>query len=816
MSDLQARFSFSENCCYDMASSTILDMYGGKVIKYTPLSAKESCVLGKLILAYPGSVAKEALCAAINARSDEAEVRRVINDLKKRHGQLKLWIPRARDGEYRLQEPAVSTGTTTSEPTPAQAPSCVLKSTGICVRPNFVREARAQVFEQLDEAFRDSHIVFLQGIGGIGKSETAKHWALQKKKEGLFDTVVFAQLNSETNNSNVQSLIADDTIFVLAGVFRSRDEDESTADYFHRKLAKIKQVTDERTLIIIDNYDIDDQQMALLFTGSYRLLITTRNQQSGYDFPIIPVSDIQEPQHLKEVFFRNLGGERDDISLDDPYIEKLFALVSNHTLTIEIIAKALINSADTPRTLYRKIENPEQHALIRHVDGVVERNFSEDPLSPFEYIRRLFSLSRLEQDSNFEYMAQVLVFMAAMPTRGIELSLLNRWSDSRIIRARNSLVRKSWLRQDLINGQRIVSMHPLIREIVWSELEPSLEKCSSIIDLFILEDSEYIDFLHNQPRNIKDKYEQIGLSLLSAFPIHDSTMFDFYIKLQRIFHTCASSPAALQLTKRMKTVLEQENKTSTWQYGYINYRIGSVYSWIFRDRSKGSAYFQAGLEKMRELARTNEQKMWLALCYREVVSLDCRNEYLFQQHDPSHINALEQLLDSGEALVQELQQNGFNKTNLDLYFGTVCVWRSRIAICRGSFDLATTLIDTAESEFIRFGYPNVLDKAAIADVRALICAMQGAYDRQIAFLKEATTVFEDGYGEVHRSSMERALTLATAYQNNNQPHEAIRVLRHYGKVALDMLGEEDNLTIALRNQLEQLQTPHPSQEVLNP
>lgn len=816
--DLARQFRFSEDCYFDMVANTMVDMQHGKIVDNTIIYGNELIVLKMLIQEYPGAVSKERLFAAINTGSDDSEVRRVISDLKKRHALLAAWIPKAKSGEYRLLDPLLPVEKlrrkTIEVPSPMEQ-TCVLKSTGICVRPNFVKEARQDIFTALDESFDESHVVFLQGIGGIGKSEAAKHWALEKKKERLFDTVVFAQLNSESENSNVQSLVADDTVFVIAGAFRSRDEEESTDAYFQRKLAKIKQITDERTLIIIDNYDIDDPKLAELFTGPYRLLVTTRNKQAGYDFPLIPVTEIQEAEYLKDIFFKNLGDERDDIDREDPYIEKLFALVSNHTLTIEILAKALVNSSDTPETLYQKIGDPEQHILMHNVEGMVVRNFSEKALTPYECIRLLFNLSRLEQDEDFEYKSQVLVFLAAMPIRGIELSLFKKWSDSQIIRAKNSLVQKSWLRQDTVMGVKLISMHPLIREIVWRELKPTLEKCGLIIDRITQDDYLQTDWLYHQPRKTKDQYERIAVSLLTAFPVCDLSGFDFYITIQRIFHTCTFfnstySIFALELPCKMKAILEQHNQTSTWLYGYLNYRIGIVYSWIFRDCRKGTPYLLNGNKQMAACAQTNEEKMWLAFSYREIACLNCRDEYLFDTHIPyssSQIEQIEQSLDNGEKLISELQMDGCSKINMDVYHGTICVWRSKIAIFRGNLALATTLIDEAESEFIRFGYPNVMDKAAVADVRARICAMQGAYNDEVKFLTEAVRVFESGHSNYHRASIERAIRLATAYRNNHLPEEAIRVLVHYLKIAEEMLGMDATFTVTIRNQLKQLKEP---------
>lgn len=797
-------FCFSSHSYFDLITNTIVDTNNGIAEKYTPVSGAECSVLRRLINEYPHSVPKEQLCTEISAACSEAEVRRVIDKLRKHHPQLNIWIPRARQGEYRLLEPAAPARQKASRTHSVPHVSCILKNTGICVRPHFVHAAREDVFCQLDDAFLDNHVVFLHGIGGIGKSEIAKHWALQKKREGIFDTVVFAQLNTDTNSSNVLSLITNDTVFVIGGDYHYRDEEETIEDYFQRKLAKIKQITDERTLIIVDNYDIDDPMMAVLFTGTYRLLVTTRNKPGGFDFPIISVPEIQEIHHLKQIFFNNLDGNREDIQTDDPYIEKLFSLVANHTLAVEIIAKSLVNSTDTPGSLYQKINSPAHHALIQNVDGVVERNFSDEPQSAFDCIRLLFSLSRLENDSDYEYKSQVLVFLAAMPTRGIELSLFKKWSDSRILRAKNSLVHKSWLRQDTVKGVTLISMHPLIREIVWHDLEPSPEKCSILINNLIHDDCLYIDGLYHQTKKIKDQYEQIALHLLSAFPVRDSSGYEFHIRLQRIFSSCANSDIAFSLINQLKTVLEQEEQTNTWKYGFINYRIASVHATLRRDRESSLVYFSNAEKLLLSAANTNEEKMWLALMYRERASTDCQDGNLFMPHPPSYTAAIEKWLCKGEALITEIKQNGFSNVNISVYYGTLCVWRSKLELYRGNLDRADELIDMAESEFARNDYVNAIDKTAVEDIRAMIYQARGEYDKQITSLLKGIRVFVNGFSEYHRASIDRAIKLAQAYQNNNQPAEAIEILTHYQKIAEEMLGEDAMLTVTIREQLNRL------------
>ncbi len=489
-------FLLSDNCFIDTVNGQIIDTYNGEMVSRVNITAAEWRVLSLLVSRYPNGVSIDEISTAAEVNFDD--VRKKILSLKKSHPQLSRWIPRCANGRYRLEPPMEQGAPVKAEPFAGNLQpesqgrtkeiervslnDCALRSTRICPRPNFVHEAREEVFTLTDRAFADSHVVFLQGMGGIGKSETAKQWAL--RRQDRYDTVVFAQLDAGKNKNSVMSLVNDDSIFVINGDFTDRSEylfktgrEESPEDYFRRKLGKIKEISDERTLIIIDNYDIYDECLTELFDGNYHLLITTRNEYHGHDFPVIKVREITDSDHLKSIFFRNLESRRPDISYNDPWIEQLFVLVSNHTLAVEIIAKSLMNSKETPESVCRRMSAGGSGVSLHEVEGHVRRTHSGSAMTPFQCISLLFDLSKLEYDSGYEYMAQVLSFMALMPTRGIAMWLLRECSSSQTLEALDLLVEKSWLREETVNDMQQVSMHPLIREIVWRELKPSYETC---------------------------------------------------------------------------------------------------------------------------------------------------------------------------------------------------------------------------------------------------------------------------------------------------------------------------------------------------
>ena len=97
-----------------------------------------------------------------------------------------------------------------------------------------------------------------------------------------------------------------------------------------------------------------------------------------------------------------------------------------------------------------------------------------------------------------------------------------------------------------------------------------------------------------------------------------------------------------------------------------------------------------------------------------------------------------------------------------------------------------------------------MDKSAILEIKSLICSVKGEYGQEVTYLKQAIKIDVDGFGEYRCRVIELILRLATAYQNNQQPGEAVKVLTHYQKIAEEMLGMDAPLSAAIRNQLMQL------------
>lgn len=200
--------------------------------------------------------------------------------------------------------------------------------------PNIIPKSifcgREDVLEEIHNRFQNSgNVLFLYGIGGIGKTQIAKQYAKMHKND--YDTIIYA-----TYNGSIKDEIMAETPFTIEPAVNrytlSDGTKESDEAFFNRKLEKIQKISTERTLIILDNFDVEeDENLPLLMNGRYRLLITTRFDFSRF-YPTVRINPIVSMESLKEIFMKNYQGY--DVEEDDPNLVDLIELVNRHTYTM--------------------------------------------------------------------------------------------------------------------------------------------------------------------------------------------------------------------------------------------------------------------------------------------------------------------------------------------------------------------------------------------------------------------------------------------------------------------------------------------------
>ncbi len=427
------------------------------------------------------------------------------------------------------------------------------------ITPKKIFLGRDDVLTQIDENFKNGeNVQFLYGIGGIGKTQIAKQYAKRHKND--YDTIVYT-----TYNESLKNTVISENSFVLEPEMTrftmSDGSKESDVDFFKRKLDKIKKISDNKTLIVIDNFDtVSDENLNDLISGDYHLIITTRNDFSRL-FPTVKIDAIQSMEHLKEIFMQNYSGY--DVEYDDPDLDKLIELVNRHTYTVELLAQHMENSGQTPSEMLKALEKEGILSLSQEVmsENMKKQTAYENLLKMF----KLFSLSQEEKD--------VLMYLSFMPIEGVNVRNFREWANLDSTKIIKDLETKSWI----VKNTEGIALHPIIKEVVKHEITASEENCAEFIARFTdaIEDKK----TWGMKKSEKDRFALITKGILERFDkITDKTEM-FYYQATNLFSFAVDTEFALTLAKRIYDYYKQTKGDICFETARSAFKIGWLYTY---------------------------------------------------------------------------------------------------------------------------------------------------------------------------------------------------------------------------------------------
>lgn len=373
---------------------------------------------------------------------------------------------------------------------------------------------REEEIEELHSLLQEDNVVFLQGMGGIGKSEIAKGYA--KKYEKEYDSVIFMNYRG----SIIDMVSGDDlqiTNFVRTMNFG--EDAESSYDFFKRKLNTLKELSDEKVLLIVDNFDVEeDENMYDLIEGPYKIIFTTRYEHS--DYATLLIEKIKDFSNVRYIFEKNYGKKISE--KDSAMIDEILHLVNCHTITVELIAKQMKVSHKTPEKMLSLLKEGGVNTKLKEK---VKREGLGNARSSFDFIRDLFTLSNLSEKEK-----EIMKLMCMLPFSGMDISWFAELLNLEDFDVLNSLIAKSWIILD--EESDYVKIHPIIYDVVKEELKPDPVSCYDYIHAlwkdvrgmwnFDLEDRDqkwpYVDFLlQKYPNPVKELWYEYASFLNIAW-----------------------------------------------------------------------------------------------------------------------------------------------------------------------------------------------------------------------------------------------------------------------------------------------------------
>lgn len=606
------------------------------------------------------------------------------------------------------------------------------------VLPKRIFCGREKELEEIKQVFDSGErILFLQGIGGIGKTEIAKQYAKRNKTQ--YDTIIYA-----TYNTTVVELVSSQASFKIDPQFPrqvlSDGTQESDISYFKRKLDLIREITNERTLIIIDNFDVmDDEYFSDLTNAKYKLLITTRCNYSRY-YPSIKIEPLDNIEQLKHIFLDNYEGYM--VDEDDPHLEELILLVNKHTYTIELIAQHMENSGQTVEEMIDVLKKQGIVSLSEEV-----RSSSEKSQVAYENLLKMFKVFNLDEEDK-----GVLKVLSLMPLSGIDVKDLRNLMGVQALKSLRNLESRSWTTMSS-NG---VALHPIIRDVVRHELPVTFEEVKPFIDAFnetIKEDKSW-----HYPMSVKSYYADICSEIINVFNEINEQTAPLYKNAEILFSFGVKPGQAIEIAKRLLEYYGAKEGNNTYTCGYYSFQIGWTY--LFNLQLADS------IQNARE---------WFKRSYDIMSKLEFRSEdeFAYYGHLLTHLARADVILYQAnkDASLLPPAEEWAKKAieNAEAHFDKNSKFYSRVAVAylqltevlieSQDFEKALEPINKAYNIMFSLWGDEDADTINVANTKSTVLYGLGRYSEAMALGKKNLEYYDKFYGELNFLRFQQLITV---------------------------------------------------------
>lgn len=312
---------------------------------------------------------------------------------------------------------------------------------------------REQELDALHTQLTEQDKVFLYGIAGIGKSELAKAYAWQHRKDYTNILYLLYPGNLKQMIINIE--------------FTDNQPDEGDAERFRRHNRFLRSLKKD-TLLIIDNFNTTaarDELLSVVLKYRCRILFTTRSQfEQGSAMQLTEIADRQALLHLVANFYFNADHQPE-------LMEQIIDTVHSHTLAVELAARLLEIGILEPSDLLAKLQ--AEHAALSTDTVGIQKDGQLQKATYYGHIHTLFSLYTLSAKQQ-----EVMRCLSLVPISGIRGRLFGLWLGLRNMDAVNDLVEMGFIQMH----RGIIALHPMVQEISVTDMKPAVQSCRMLLD----------------------------------------------------------------------------------------------------------------------------------------------------------------------------------------------------------------------------------------------------------------------------------------------------------------------------------------------
>lgn len=363
-----------------------------------------------------------------------------------------------------------------------------------------------EIAEIADRLKSDTFLV-LHGIGGIGKSELAKHYAL--KYADNYDAVIFTRYSK-----SIRDTLLSDTNFPMVNCKQEEDEDDDS--YFERKLHILQSICTPKHLIILDNFDTEECDDLEYLTGlQCKVIVTSRVNYSDV-FAQIDIGIIADFGNIQKIFAHYYSG------IINEYADKIIYALEGHTMGVELVSRQMEATGITAEEMYSRLTEQGVSATEDKV-----RNFKDGRISSktaLKHLEILFSVFGLPEELIYVLSYVSMVGTTPVPVEDFfEICCFEEDEKEYFHDAET----RGWIQET--DGK--IQLHPLICEVLLSQIDPEIEDVWLLIKS-LEEGADTLDELSGEKRYIR---EQVMFHTAKHIKGEPAILVTFLRKMEKVF-----------------------------------------------------------------------------------------------------------------------------------------------------------------------------------------------------------------------------------------------------------------------------------------
>ena len=338
--------------------------------------------------------------------------------------------------------------------------------------------------------------LMITGMGGIGKTELAKQYAHVYGEE--YDIIIKLDFTK-----SIREMIVDDTNLMIDGCSKEEYTGEKEDQYFLHKLNILKKLSDRKTLIIVDNFDVmEDPDLDTFCNGEYTVLFTTRTQELSPSVPEYVLEPFHEEEELLKLF--RLEYKRAMTRVEEEIILKMISHFQKHTLLIRLFGNAMQKNRITPGKIQQEGDNYLPWMNVKTAPNK----------TVLDYLKDFVHISSLTEEEN-----DILCNMVLVPNGGMETSEFAEACGIEGFDDIDNLIRGNWIIHEPAEDH--IHLHPMIREVFMEQIRRNPKICET----FVQSMTDRCAYTHSRPWKEKVELYNLMSSICETLPKESALYF---------------------------------------------------------------------------------------------------------------------------------------------------------------------------------------------------------------------------------------------------------------------------------------------------